>query len=214
MNPEEAARAIEEARLISVIRLGRPELGHEVVAQLVEGGVRMIEFSLAMPDALTLLRDCTDRFGDRAVFGAGTVMSAGQANEAVEAGAAYLVSPNVDAEVASAARTLDVLHVPGALTPTEVAGAMALGAQLIKLFPARAVGPAYVRDLLGPFPDARLVPTGGVGEDNAAEYLRAGAVAVAVGGSLVGGDISEVPPSLSATARRLAEVTSTGGGSM
>ena len=210
--PEESARLIEDARLISIVRLEHRELGREVVSQLIEGGVRVIEFSLAMPGALELLRECSGSFADRALFGAGTVLSPDQASAAVDAGASFLVSPNVDGEVARAATSLDVLHLPGAFTPTEVAAAMALGARLIKLFPARAVGPAYVRDLLGPFPTARLVPTGGVGESDAAEYLRAGAVAVAVGGALVDGALTDVPPTLASTALRLAELTAAEGG--
>ena len=105
-----------------------------------------------MPGALELLRECSGSFGDRALFGAGTVLSPDQASARWTPGPRSWSRPNSTREVARAATSLDVLHIPGAFTPTEVAAAMSLGARLIKLFPARAVGPAYVRDLLGPFP--------------------------------------------------------------
>jgi len=131
------------------------------------------------------------------------VRGVADAEAAVAAGASFLVSPHLAFEVTEWAHEHDVLHVPGAFTPTELAAALDAGAELVKLFPAGRPGPGYVRDLLAPFPSARLVPTGGVDEGNAREFLDAGAVAVAVGGALgANGQASEQ------RARRFMELTS------
>ncbi len=207
MSAEQMAQWLERERLLAILRLEHQEPALAIVERLVEGGVTTIEFSLRMPGALEALSACVEEFGARARFGAGTVLSERQASESVDAGAAFLVSPNLDPEVVHKACELGVLHLPGTMSPTEIAAAIALGARLIKLFPARALGPAFIGDLLGPFPEARLVPTGGVSESNAAEFLDAGAVAVALGGGLVNPAAIDAPDDLAERARRLVEAT-------
>ena len=132
------------------------------------------------------------------LLGAGTVLTGQQAESAVDAGADFLIAPNLDEEVLESASGLGVLHIPGALTPTEIVRATRLGAPAVDL-PGGSAGPAYVRDLRGPLPDLRLIATGGVSADNAAEFLEAGCIAVAVGGALATGDPD--------AARRLVDVT-------
>jgi 2-dehydro-3-deoxyphosphogluconate aldolase/(4S)-4-hydroxy-2-oxoglutarate aldolase len=185
MSAATAIAAVERERLIAIVRLRAPEEARAVVEELLGGGVRVIEFSLAAGDALAALAEVVAEFGGLAEFGAGTVLSPAEATAAAAAGASFLVSPNLDPAVVERARELDLLHLPGAFTPTEVKAAMGPEASLVKLFPAGRLGPGYLRDLLAPYPDARLVPTGGVDLDNAADFLAAGAAAIAVGGALV-----------------------------
>jgi 2-dehydro-3-deoxyphosphogluconate aldolase / (4S)-4-hydroxy-2-oxoglutarate aldolase len=133
------------------------------------------------------------------------VRTLAQATAAVDAGAAFLVGPALDETVAAWATQRDVLYLPGALTPGEVEAA-SRWSPLVKLFPAGRLGPGYVRDLLAPFPDAALVPTGGIDLQNAQEYLEAGALAVAVGSGLVNPSSLAAPDELAANARRLLQL--------
>jgi len=157
-----------------------------VLDVLVEAGIRSLEVTLTTPDALSAVRRAVDRFGSAATIGAGTVRTVADVSGAVDAGAAYLVSPHTDPVLAARARELGVAYLPGAFTPTEIVAAMAAGATAVKLFPARLGGPRYLRDIREPLPDVPIVPTGGVSAENAAEWFAAGAVAVGAGGSLIG----------------------------
>ncbi len=186
--PDDIRARIEAERLVAIIRTGDLEQASGIVDQLVEVGVTVVEFSLSGTAALPALRDAVERHGSRLTLGTGTVLDPRDVELSVAAGATFLVAPNVDPAVCREADRLGVLHIPGALTPTEVALALQLGAPIVKLFPAARLGPAYVRDLRGPFPHVRLLATGGVSAGNAAEFLDAGCVAVAAGGALTGGD--------------------------
>jgi 2-dehydro-3-deoxyphosphogluconate aldolase / (4S)-4-hydroxy-2-oxoglutarate aldolase len=197
----QAAAAIEAHRLIAIVRLDDPARAARAAEAAVAGGVRVLEFSLAGAASLAALAEVADVEG--ALVGAGTVLTVADAERAVAAGARFLISPGLAPEVGAWARERDVLHIPGAFTPTEVIAAHAGGAPLIKLFPAGRLGPAYVADLLGPLPSLRLVPTGGVDAGNAAEFLAAGAAAVAVGSALVNRVTAADPPALTSAAHRL-----------
>jgi 2-dehydro-3-deoxyphosphogluconate aldolase / (4S)-4-hydroxy-2-oxoglutarate aldolase len=142
----------------------------------VRAGFQVVEFTLTTPGAFELIREFSAR--DDLVVGAGTVLRVEEAREAVLAGARFLVSPVLDEEVVAAARALGVAAMPGTATPTEMWRAHRAGAELCKLFPALAGGPAAVRSILAPMPFLRIVPTNAVNEDNAAAYLAAGAFAV------------------------------------
>lgn len=172
-------------RLVAIIRLQRYDRAVEVARALAAGGVRVLEFTLTGKGAVEAIAAARAALGDAAVVGAGTVLSAADAEACIDAGAAFLVTPAVVVPAIEAARRRGVPALCGALTPTEVLTAHQAGADFVKLFPARQGGPQYVRDLRGPLPGIRLVPTGGVGPANARAFLDAGAVAVAVGGSLV-----------------------------
>jgi 2-dehydro-3-deoxyphosphogluconate aldolase/(4S)-4-hydroxy-2-oxoglutarate aldolase len=178
---------IESQRLIAIIRTHDLGTAEHTVEMLADAGVDVIEFSLTGRSALAALRACRSHFGDELTLGAGTILTVEHVEQALDEGAAFLVSPNVDPNVIDAAARRDVLHIPGAFTPTEIALAAESGAPLVKLFPAARLGPAYVRDLLGPFPDLRIVATGGITAENAADFLDAGCVAVAAGGALTRG---------------------------
>jgi 2-dehydro-3-deoxyphosphogluconate aldolase/(4S)-4-hydroxy-2-oxoglutarate aldolase len=156
------AARIEAGRLLAIVRRSDPDEARAAVATLLDAGVPAVELSLAVDGALETLRRAVDESPPDTLLGAGTVLDAAGAE----------------------ARERDVLHIPGAMTPTEVATALEAGVPLVKLFPAAHLGPGYVRDLLAPFPAARLVATGGVGEGNATDFLDAGAAVLAVGGAL------------------------------
>jgi 2-dehydro-3-deoxyphosphogluconate aldolase/(4S)-4-hydroxy-2-oxoglutarate aldolase len=190
------AARIEAERLLAIVRTSEARAGRAAAQAVLAGGITVIEISLTTPDALAVVRDVAE--AGHALVGVGTVRSVADAEAAVAVGARFLLSPHVDLSVAAWARANDVLYLPGALTPTDVAAALDAGCRLVKLFPARAFGPAHVRDLLGPFPGARLVPTGGVDLGNAADYLAAGAAAVALGGSLVNDATAADPDRLTA----------------
>lgn len=199
---------IRADRIVAIVRVDRPDDG--IAEALAAGGIRAIEVSLLSRGALPAIAHWADRYGNALVIGAGTVVTAEQACAAVSVGARYLVSPCYDEEVDAEARAAGVLYVAGALTPTEVQRALAAGHQLVKLFPAERLGPGYVRDLLGPFPHAALVPTGGIDLDNARAFLDAGAAAIAVGSSLVRVGVSD--EELAETAARFRRLTSTSEG--
>lgn len=151
---------------------------------LVEAGIPIVEFALTTPDAPRLIERASGV--DGLVLGAGTVLTAQDARDAISAGASFLLTPGLRPEVAAEARRHDVPVVLGAMTPTEVATAVDLGATAVKVFPAARLGPAYFSDLHGPYPDVPLVATGGLNAENAAAYLAAGALAVTAGSGVVG----------------------------
>jgi len=175
-------------RLVAIIRLRHEAPLARVAEALVAGGVRALEFTLTSPGAVPAITACRARFRDDVIVGAGTVLDAEEARRCLDAGAQFLVSPGFDPAVVAMARACGALALPGALTPTEIVTAWRAGADVVKVFPARAFGPRYIADLLAPLPHVRLMPTGGVDETNVAAYLRAGAVGVAVGGRLVAED--------------------------
>jgi 2-dehydro-3-deoxyphosphogluconate aldolase / (4S)-4-hydroxy-2-oxoglutarate aldolase len=195
------AETIRRERLLAVLRLGDAGDAPAVAGAVARGGIRVIELAMSTPFVAAAIEACAAALGGDVLLGAGTVLTASDARRAVEAGARFLVAPGWDAAVADVAAELGVLHVPGALTPTEV-GALR-DAPLVKLFPAGRLGPGYVRDLLAPFAGLRLMPTGGVDESNAAAFLEAGAVALAVGGALAGPRAIDDLDGVTARARRL-----------
>ncbi|TYB49353.1 bifunctional 4-hydroxy-2-oxoglutarate aldolase/2-dehydro-3-deoxy-phosphogluconate aldolase [Actinomadura chibensis] len=178
--------ALTATGVVAVVRGTDPTRVTGVLDTLVAAGIRCLEITLNTPGALDALRAARDRYPDDVELGAGTVRTPADASAAVDAGASFLVAPDTDAEVAVKAHDLGVPYYPGALTPSEVARAWDLGATAVKVFPAHLFGPEYLRDLAEPFRDIALLPTGGVRPGNAGDYVRAGAIGVGVGGSLIG----------------------------
>ena len=177
--------ALQRTRIVAIVRLERYDQAVEVTHALVAGGITVIEFThtgTGVDDAVSAARAT---LGDQAQIGVGTVLDAGVAAASIDAGAQFVVTPVVRPAVISACRSRGVSVLCGALTPTEALAAHEAGADMIKIFPARAVGPQYLRDILAPLPMLRLVPTGGIGPENTQAYLHAGAIAVGVGGNLV-----------------------------
>lgn len=170
-------------RVVAVLRAADPAHVLSTVDAVLAAGVPAAEITSTTPDFERLLAAAAAAHD--APIGAGTVLSADTASRALDAGARFLVTPTVEPDVIAVANAAGAPVLCGAFTPTEVRRAWLAGADAVKLFPARIGGPAYVADLLGPFPDLLLVPSGGVGPADAGDYLRAGAVAVAVGGSVL-----------------------------
>ncbi len=181
---EEVLRVIAETGVVAVIRLASAEPLLQVAEAIAAGGVRVIEFTMTTPNALEVLAKVSSAPG-ASIFGAGTVLDAETARSAILAGARFIVSPVQSSEVIRLCRRYGVPVIPGAMTPTEILTAWELSADMVKVFPAGVLGPRYLKDILAPLPHLRLIPTGGVTIENAAEYIRAGATAVGVGGDLL-----------------------------
>ncbi|MFE6996925.1 bifunctional 4-hydroxy-2-oxoglutarate aldolase/2-dehydro-3-deoxy-phosphogluconate aldolase [Microbacterium sp. NPDC057659] len=175
------------AGVLAVLRAPSPEAAIDASEAIIRGGVTGIEVTYSTPDAPAVIRELIARHGDAAVIGAGTVTTAAQADAAAEAGAEFLVSPGTLPDLTRAMLSTGRVVMTGALTPTEVMSALDLGVDVVKIFPASLGGPSYLGALRGPFPDAPLMPTGGVNPDNVADWFAAGAVAVGAGGDLANG---------------------------
>lgn len=174
------------ARLIVVMRASAAAEYDRVLDVLLGAGVRSVELTLTTPGTIERLPALRERYGDVADLGVGTVVDRDQLRRAAEAGADYIVTPITSSALLAEAAHVRVPFVPGGLTPTELESSWSAGASAVKIFPAGQVGAGYVKDLRGPFPDMQVVPSGGVDRDSAAAWLRAGAVAVSVGGPLLG----------------------------
>lgn len=171
--------------VVAIMRHTEASLAIDAAHALVAGGVHVVEVTLNTAGALGMIEALAKALGDTMVIGAGTVLSPEAVDEAVGAGARFVVAPNTSPGVINRAAHHDVPCVPGAFTPTEILTAWDLGADLVKLFPASAGGPRYLRDVRGPLNHVPIVPTGGVNPENVGEFIRAGAVAVGAGSDLV-----------------------------
>lgn len=176
---------IEMCGVVAVIRLQDPAALRGVVDALAEGGVRALEVTMTVPRAIELIAELAPTLPGDFVLGAGTVLDADTAHRAADAGAQFIVSPVFRPHVIDAAHEDGLAAMPGGFTPTEILSAWEAGADVVKVFPATSVGPGYFKDLKGPLPQVKLMPTGGVSIDNVGDWLRAGAIAVGVGSSLL-----------------------------
>ncbi|MDQ1129701.1 bifunctional 4-hydroxy-2-oxoglutarate aldolase/2-dehydro-3-deoxy-phosphogluconate aldolase [Microbacterium sp. SORGH_AS_0888] len=174
------------SRLIVVARARAAEDYDRVLGALADAGVRSVELTLTTPGTFERFASLRERFGERLDLGVGTVTDAEHLARSVQVGADYVVTPIASPALVAQARDAGMPIVPGGLTPTELFGSWSAGASAVKVFPAGQVGPGYLGDLRGPFPDIAVVPSGGVDAEGAAAWLAAGAVAVSVGGPLLG----------------------------
>lgn len=185
MDKQVNIQRVLEAGVIAIVRLDSAGQLGQVARAIKAGGADVIEFTMTTPGALDIIASSTREFGEDVLLGAGTVLDAETARAAILAGAQFIVSPTLNAATVELCHRYSVIAVPGTLTPTEILTAWEWGADLVKVFPASVGGPGYIKGVLAPLPQVRLVPTGGVNMQNAADYIKAGAAAVAVGGSLV-----------------------------
>ena len=176
MTPETFVEQFGRQKASAILRTNDQVKAANAMEAAIRGGFGIIEFTLTIPGVFELVQDFSKREG--LVVGTGTVMDAAQAQRSVESGARFLVSPVVDETVIGAAMELGVAAMPGTHTPTEMLKAHSAGAQLCKLFPSPSGGPGWVRSVLGPMPFLKIVPTNGVDEHNAADWINAGAFAV------------------------------------
>jgi 2-dehydro-3-deoxyphosphogluconate aldolase / (4S)-4-hydroxy-2-oxoglutarate aldolase len=196
---------IHGSGLVAIVRLADLSAAVPMSRALLAGGITALEFTLTNPTALAALAKVKAALPDfaegRAVLGAGTVLDAAAAKASVEAGAQFIVSPHTNLDTIAMCRQLGVPTMPGALTPTEIVAAWNAGASVVKVFPARAFGPAYLKDILAPLPHLKLMPTGGVDLDNMGQYLKNGAFAVGLGSNLVDEGLIAAADWLALTAR-------------
>ena len=177
--------AVEQSGIVAIIRMKEPDKVRAVVDAIAEGGVRTLEVTMTVPGAVELIRQLAPTLPAGFVLGAGTVLDAETVARVVDAGARFVVSPVFRREVIAACHARGVAAMPGCFTPTEILEAWDAGADVVKVFPATALGPSYLKDVRAPLPQVKLMPTGGVTLDNAGEWIRAGAVAVGVGTALL-----------------------------
>jgi 2-dehydro-3-deoxyphosphogluconate aldolase / (4S)-4-hydroxy-2-oxoglutarate aldolase len=180
----DVVRRIETTGVVAVVRLTDPGVGEQVARALLSGGVDVIEITMTVPRAADLIATLVAAMPS-ALIGAGTVTDPDTARAVIDAGAKFVVSPVFRPRVIAACHERGVASMPGCFSPTEILAAWDQGADVIKVFPATSLGPSFIRDLRGPFPSIKLMPTGGVSRDNASDWIRAGAVAIGVGSALV-----------------------------
>ena len=186
MTIDDVIRRIGEIGIVPVVRAASVEEATRAVEAICAGGIPVVEITMTVPNAISVIREVVQEYGNKVLIGAGTVTTAEQVESCLRAGAEFLVSPGLALPVLAVARASEKLAIPGALTPTELMNAQDHGAQLVKIFPCGNVGgPKYLRSLKAPFPNAWLIPTGGVNVANAADFIVAGAFALGVGGDLV-----------------------------
>lgn len=185
MSREQDFQRVTECGIVAVVRFADPGPLVEVMRALADGGVTVAEVTFTVPNAIDVIREAKKQLGDRVLLGAGTVLDPETARAAILAGAEFIVSPCVNPEVIKLCRRYDKLVMPGAFTPTEIVAAWEAGADIVKVFPADIVGPAFFKAMRGPLPQVKLMPTGGVDLNTASEFLKAGAVCLGVGGQLV-----------------------------
>lgn len=206
---EETKTILERVGLIPVLRASSAQTGHAMVDAMMAGGITVVEVTMTVPNALALLRELKQRHGEKLLLGSGTVTDVEQAQATIDAGAEFVVSPSLHLDVIARTKALGKISIPGALTPTEVIAAWRAGADYVKVFPCSAMGGAsYLKSLLAPFPHLKLIPTGGVTLQTAADFLKAGARALGVGTDLVNAAaIAEGKPEIiTNTARAYLEV--------
>ncbi|MCU0490419.1 MAG: bifunctional 4-hydroxy-2-oxoglutarate aldolase/2-dehydro-3-deoxy-phosphogluconate aldolase [Chloroflexaceae bacterium] len=172
-------------KIVAIVRLTDYSRAVEVAQALLDGGITVLEFTLTGNGALEAITTVRKTLGDQLCVGVGSVLHPEQATSAIDAGAQFVVTPAMRPAAIAACVNRGVLVLSGGITPTELLAAHEAGAELVKLFPARLGGPAYMKDVLAPLPFLKLVPTGGVSADNARDYLAAGAVALGIGGNLI-----------------------------
>jgi 2-dehydro-3-deoxyphosphogluconate aldolase/(4S)-4-hydroxy-2-oxoglutarate aldolase len=176
---------VEETGVVAVIRLSDASRLRQVADALIEGGVRALEVTMTVPGAVSLIEQLAAGLPAGFALGAGTVLDAETARQVILAGAQFIVSPTLRPAVIAMCHRYDVASMPGCFSPTEILTAWEAGADVVKVFPATALGPGYLKDIHGPLPQVALMPTGGVTKENAGAWITAGALALGVGTSLV-----------------------------
>ena len=185
LSRENVVTEIERAGVVAVIRTKNKAEVRAIVDAIIAGGVRILEITMTVPGAADLIRELSDDLGNTCIIGAGTVIDKDSAKQVIEAGANFVVSPTYDPQIISLCHNQKIVAIPGCFSPTEILSAWKAGADIVKVFPAGNAGPQYLRDLKGPLPQIKLMPTGGVTIENSGTWIRAGAVAVGIGTALL-----------------------------
>jgi len=185
MNKQQILDEIIKCGIAAIVRGQSAEKILKAIEAALEGGVVVIEITFTVPNALEIIKHLSANIGDDVILGAGTVLTPEMAEDAIQAGAQFIVSPCTNLEVIDKAKSLGAPVFPGALPPTEVVTAWQAEADMVKIFPANVMGPTYLKDLRGPLPEVKFIPTGGVTLDTAKAYLENGASALGVGSDLI-----------------------------
>lgn len=185
MGKAEQLKAISDSGVVAVIRTSSASTLVNICKAMAKGGVVGVEITMTSPGALDAIKEASAELGSSAIIGAGSVLDAETARACILAGADFVVSPVFNPGLVEVCKRYSKIVIPGAFTPTEILNAWQAGADVVKVFPANAVGPSFLKDILGPLPQVRLTPTGGVDLDNLGEFIKAGAAFVGVGSALV-----------------------------
>ena len=186
MTIDQVIRRIAEIGIIPVVRTPNVDQARRAVEAILAGGISIVEITMTVPDAPEAIRQVVREYGEQVLTGAGTVLRSADAKRCLDAGAEFLVSPGLANSVLTTAAASSKLAIPGAMTPTELMTAIENDAKLVKVFPCGNLGgPKFLKSLKAPFPNAALIPTGGVNASNAADYFKAGAFALGIGADLV-----------------------------
>lgn len=185
MTKQEVLDRIQSTGVVAVIRMKDTQRLKKVIEAIRQGGVKSIEITMTVPGAVQIIADLVKTVPEDVLVGAGTVTDVETADKVIDAGAKFVVGPILNVDIIKLCNQRGVVIMPGCYTPTEIFTAWKAGADIIKVFPATSLGPKYFKDIRGPFPDLRLLPTGGVSVDNVGEWIAAGAVAVGIGSDLL-----------------------------
>ena len=216
MRKLELLQRVRACGMVAIVRADSVDAALALAEACIAGGMTALEVAFTTPGTIDVIRTLRERHGDAVLLGAGTVLDPETARIAISAGAQMIISPAVNVDTIALCQRYQVLSMPGAMTPTEIVTAMQAGADVVKVFPAEMFGPAYIKALRAPLPQAPLMPTGGVTVDNLADWFAHGAVAVGIGGSLTGpgaaGDYAAVTARAQEFCARMAEVRERGVG--
>jgi len=185
MRSSEVFQVIRDTGIVTILRGTSEEEALRTVEALHKAGIKAIEVTFNTPGADNIISKLVKEYKNELIIGAGTVINVASAVRAIECGAEFVLAPNMDKDVISTVKKYGKLMVPGAFTATEVLKCYEMGADIVKIFPASSVGPKYIKDLKGPYNHIDMMPVGGVDIDNVKDFIKAGSVAVGVGGSLI-----------------------------
>ena len=186
MNKEEVLNFIKKLGIVPVLRADSADEAVQIADAIIAGGINCLEVTMTVPDGISVIETLTEKYGDQVLIGAGTVLDVETGQKCIDAGAKFIVTPCLIPEIIKLCSIREIAVCAGALTPTEIFSAWTAGADVVKVFPASAMGGAsYMKALKGPFPQIEIMPTGGVSLETINDFLNAGVVAVGVGGELV-----------------------------
>ena len=185
MTKEEVKHKIIEGKVISVVRMKNPSQLINVIKALKQGGIKAIELTMTIPNAIEAIRNANEEFGESILLGVGSIIDPETSNDAIDAGAKFVVSPIYKKEVVQAVHERNKVVIPGGFTPTEIQSAYQQGADFVKIFPADNLGMSFIKSIKAPLPHLKVIPTGGVDLENAIDWINYGASAVGIGSALV-----------------------------
>jgi len=185
MERQQILNSLISSGIIAVIRLSEDKKIDYIISALSEGGVKSLEITMTTPNAIDIIKDISKKNKSDFLIGVGSVLDPETANAAIHSGAQFIVSPILNVDIIKMGHRYDKVVIPGAFTPTEIINAWESGGDIVKIFPATVLGPKYFKDIHGPLPQVKLSPTGGVNINNAADFIKAGAVCLGVGSALI-----------------------------